>query len=214
MANEYGRGDVVKKAQRGGGLKYRQFSPEDVEARLKGSELGEYRAALEQIGSPVSTTRGGEVTSAYRKKYDEAMATASRLRDLASTRAFIDFSKEAMQYSKPWKYKAPSEGLIKEQKVHSSLMNAPVGDIARGSELRTYTDQQGNIQYMPNFGFDLSREGGMNMLTGQPSQATQARLYSSQYGGTHTFGRVGYDEAAQARRRLRREQPQLLDFGY
>lgn len=124
MPADYGRAGA-QKAQKGRGVSeaYRTFKPRNVEERLTSSELEEYRAALGTLASPAQVGHTGALKRKYLQRQQEAMSNASRLRELAASRAFGDFSAESMQYSKPWLMQQPSEGLVRGQTVAYGLAN-------------------------------------------------------------------------------------------
>lgn len=106
MAAMYGRGGVAKSIKdRGDRSVYASgFAPLSARDYLTGSDVNEYAVAEAAVPALYKRKQRGE-----RRK---AFETLSKLRQKAAARAFTDFSKQAMQYSKPWMVQTPEEGLI------------------------------------------------------------------------------------------------------
>ena len=120
MANAYGRGGVAQTgaAQRGTRGNYNTFSPKEAKEYLSGNEVSEYQQAIKKVGSTPYIKKSGKMwhRQVFKRAHKAATKKAQNLRNIASGRAFGEFSEAAMQHSKPWLARAP-EGVVTEQTV-------------------------------------------------------------------------------------------------
>lgn len=110
-------------AQQGESYGQLRFDTKEAESYLSGAEQSSYAAATRGLGLEPKRGKGGKIK--HLKKTQAAHAQAAdkikRLRDVASARAFDQYTTALGDYSKPWKVQAGPQGLVSATDIRDTM---------------------------------------------------------------------------------------------
>lgn len=110
-------------AQQGESYGQLRFDSKAAEDYLSGAEQANYVAATRGLGLEPKRGRGGKIKSLRKTQaaHDQAADKIRRLRDVASARAFDQYTASLGDYAKPWKVQAGPQGLITASDIRDTM---------------------------------------------------------------------------------------------
>lgn len=214
-------------AQQGESYSSLRFDTKAAEDYLSGAEQASYTAATRGLGLEPKRGRGGKLKHP-RKEYaahQQAADKIKRLRDVASARAFDQYTASLGDYSKPWKVQAGPGGLISASDIRDTMDTGGTRsfgsmDILAGKKMRETLSSMvaGNERSLldPNL-IGSQSQRGQNAFTlgaiGEGNSTLRGRFATGQQSRVGASGAAGGAASAMKSRRLKYQLGQARSKG-